>query len=91
LATLYALPRVALVPWIILLFGIAGTPTVVMVFMGVFFPLVIATRDGLRTVDRDYLRLARSFGASQLRTFSTIVLPSCVPFIVAGVRVGIGT
>ncbi len=90
-ATLYALPRVALVPWIILIFGIDFEPKVVMVFMGVFFPLLINTRDGVRTVNQDYLRLARSFGASRLRSFVTVVLPSTVPFILAGLRVGIGT
>jgi NitT/TauT family transport system permease protein len=91
LLTLYALPRVALVPWIILIFGIGFEPKVVMVFMGVFFPLIINTRDGVRTVNQDYLRLAQSFGASRLRTFLTVVLPATVPFILACLRVGIGT
>lgn len=90
-ATLYSLPRIALVPWILLLFGIGYWPKVVMVFMGVFFPVIINARDGVRTVDRDYLRLARSFGASQLLTFVSVVLPASVPFILAGIRVGIGT
>lgn len=91
LATIFALPHVALVPWIIILFGIDFLPKVVMVFIGVFFPVVINTRDGVRTVNPDYLRVARSFGAGQLWTFTTIVLPACIPFILAGVRVAIGT
>ncbi|HEY8694391.1 MAG TPA: ABC transporter permease [Chloroflexota bacterium] len=90
-ATLYALPRIALVPWILLLFGIGYLPKVVLVFMGVFFPVIINARDGVRTVDRDYLRLARSFGASRLWTFVSVVLPASVPFTLAGVRIGIGT
>lgn len=91
LTSLYALPRVALLPWILLLLGLDLAPKVAMVFLGAVLPITISTQHGVRTVDASLLRVARSFGASQLFIFRTLVLPGVVPFTITGARIGVGT
>lgn len=87
----YATPRVVLLPWMFVFFGIDFAPKVVMVFLGVFFPLIINIMAGVRALDVGLVRMGRSFGSSQARMFRDVVLPGSVPFIVSGIRLGIGT
>ena len=90
LSGLYATPRLALLPLIVLWIGIGLSSKVAIVFLGAFFPICLDTIAGVRAVDPRYLRLARSFRASEARIFRTIVLPSAAPFIVAGLRLAVG-
>jgi NitT/TauT family transport system permease protein len=85
-----AMPRVALIPLIILWLGIGTQSKVAAVFLGAFFPLVINVMAGVRTVDETLLKCARSFGANDRQIFRTLALPSCVPFLVAGMRLALG-
>ncbi len=85
-----SLPRVALMPLIVLWVGIGIWSKVLVVFLGVFFTVMINTLYGVRTVDRRLLDVALSFRASQWRVFATVVLPGSVPFIIAGLRLGVG-
>ncbi|MBI2756068.1 MAG: ABC transporter permease [Chloroflexi bacterium] len=85
-----ALPRVAMMPLIVLWVGIGIWSKIVVVFLGVFFTVVINSLYGVRTVDRRLLDVSSSFKASQWRVFTTVVLPGSVPFILAGLRLGIG-
>jgi NitT/TauT family transport system permease protein len=90
LAALYATPRVALVPLLVLWLGIGLWSRSCVVFLGAFFPICINAAAGVKTVSLAHVRVARSFQASDGHLFRTIVLPSCVPFILAGLRLGIG-
>jgi NitT/TauT family transport system permease protein len=83
-------PRVALVPLLIIWFGIGIWSKVAIIFLGAFFPLVLNSYSAVRTMDETLLRAARSFGANDWHIFRTIALPSSVPFILAGLRVGLG-
>lgn len=83
-------PRVALVPLLIIWFGIGLWSKVAIVFLGAFFPLVLNAYAGVRTMDEQLLRAAHSFGANDWEIFRTIALPSSVPFVLAGLRVGLG-
>ena len=84
-----ALPRVALIPVLILVFGVLGPGAkVAVVFLGAFISIVIVTVMGVRTVDRKYLDVATSFRASQYRIFSSVVALATVPFIITGLRLG---
>ena len=83
-------PRVALLPIIILWLGIGMASKVAAVFLGAYFPIVISTMQGVRTVDDNLIKCARSFGATDHQIFSTIVIPSCVPFIVGGLHIAVG-
>lgn len=85
-----ALPRIALMPLIVLWVGIGIWSKVIVVFLGVFFTVIMNTLYGVRTVDHRLLDVAASFNASQRRVFTTVVLPGSIPFIIAGLRLGVG-
>jgi NitT/TauT family transport system permease protein len=85
----YATPRIALVPLIIIIFGIGRLPSIVIVFLSAFFPILINTIVGVKTIDNDLLRAARAFCASDRQIFTTVALPGSVPFILTGVRQGV--
>ena len=85
-----ATPRVALLPLVIIWLGIGILSKVGIIFLGAVFPLMINTRDGVKTTPYNLLLAAKSFGASEWQIFKTIVLPSTVPFILTGLRLAIG-
>lgn len=89
-AGLNATPRVALMPLIILWLGIGLWSKVALVFLGAFFPIVLNMMTAVRTIDPYLLKAARSFGADDGQIFWTLALPSSVPFLVAGLRLGAG-
>ena len=86
---LNALPRIALLPVIVIAVGLGLASKILVAFLGAFFAIIIPTIQGVRTVDRRYLDVATSFGASRRRVFLTVVAPATVPFIVTGLRLGI--
>ena len=90
IAFFYSMPRIALVPLLLIWFGIGIYSKVAVVFLGAFFPIAINTMAGIRSLDPALLRAAHSFGASELQIFRTIALPGSVPFILTGLRLGIG-
>src|SRR5579859_6318407 len=71
-------------------FGIGIWSKVAVIFLGAFFPIAINTMSGIRSLDPLLLRAARSFGAKDAQIFRTIALPGSVPFILTGVRLGVG-
>ena len=85
-----ALPRAALVPIVVLTAGLGVEMKIVVVFLGGVFTIMVATAEGVRTVDRSLLDVARSFGASQRRIFTSLVIPGTLPFIVSGMRIAVG-
>src|SRR2546425_90663 len=87
---LYATPRIVLLPLLIIWLGIGVESKVAVVFLGAFFAMVINTTAGVRNLDSHLIRVARSFGASDLQLFRTVALPGSVPFILTGLRLGIG-
>lgn len=84
-----ALPRVALLPVLVILFGLGLQSKIAVVFLGAFFSIVIPTVQGVRTVDRRFIDVATSFRASQWRLFVSVVALATVPFIVTGLRLGL--
>ncbi len=85
-----ATPRVALLPLVIIWLGIGILSKVGIIFLGAVFPILINTRDGVKTTPYNLLTAARSFGASEWMLFRTVVLPSTIPFILTGLRLGLG-
>src|SRR6266436_8504221 len=85
-----ATPRIALLPLVIIWLGIGILSKVGIIFLGAVFPLLINTRDGVKTTPYNLLTAARSFGASEWMLFRTVVLPSTIPFILTGFRLGLG-
>jgi NitT/TauT family transport system permease protein len=87
---LYATPTIALAPLFILWFGIGIWSKVIVVITLVLFPVAINTEAGLRTTSERLIEMLRSFGATPRQIFFKVSLPSAVPFILAGLKLGIG-
>jgi NitT/TauT family transport system permease protein len=85
----YATPLIALAPLFILWFGIGDTKTIVLVFLLAFLPIAINTDVGIRATEVHLLEAASSFGANRLQLFTMVRLPTSIPFVVAGIRMGI--
>lgn len=85
------IPPIAYIPLSILWFGLGNPPAVFLIAIGAFFPILINTIAGVRNVDSVYIRAARNLGASPLTMFRRVILPAATPYILTGVRVGVGT
>jgi NitT/TauT family transport system permease protein len=85
------IPPIAYIPLAILWFGLGNPPAIFLISIGAFFPVLINTIAGVRHVDGIYLRAARNLGANQRTLFLRVILPASVPYILSGVRIGIGT
>ena len=85
-----ATPRVALLPLVIIWLGIGVLSKIGIIFLGAVFPILINTRDGVKTTPHNLLNAAKSFGASEWQIFKSVVLPSTLPFILTGLRLGVG-
>jgi NitT/TauT family transport system permease protein len=87
---LYATPTIALAPLFILWLGIGIWSKVLVVIFLVLFPVTINTEAGLRTTSERLVEMLRSFGATPQQIFFKVSLPSAFPFILAGLKLGIG-
>ncbi|MDP2358045.1 MAG: ABC transporter permease [Beijerinckiaceae bacterium] len=87
---LYATPTVALAPLFILWFGVGIFSKVIVVALLVIFPVIINTEAGIRTTNPQLIETVRSFGATRFQIFTKVSLPSALPFIFAGFKLGIG-
>ena len=85
------IPPIAYIPLAILWFGLGNPPAVFLIAIGAFFPVLMNTIAGVRQVDGIYLRAARNLGAGGVTMFVRVILPAAVPYILSGVRIGIGT
>jgi len=85
------IPPIAYIPLSILWFGLGNAPAIFLIVLGAFFPVLMNTIAGVRQVDGIYLRAARNLGASGSTLFLRVILPAAVPYILSGVRIGIGT
>lgn len=85
------IPPIAYIPLAILWFGLGNPPAVFLIALGAFFPVLMNTIAGVRHVDGIYLRAARNLGAGGTTMFLRVILPAAVPYILSGVRIGIGT
>lgn len=90
-AALYALPKIAILPLLLLIFGLTETPKVLAVTISVFFVMQINTVAGVRQIDDKVLEAARAYGATGLNRFRLIILPGALPFIFSGFRIATGT
>ena len=85
-----ATPRLVFLPLIMLWFGLGLWSTVVIVFIGALFPILINTYEGVRNADKVLINVVRSFGAGEWDIARLVVLPNSLPYIVAGLRLAIG-
>jgi NitT/TauT family transport system permease protein len=85
----YTTPRLILMPLILLWVGINDTARIVIIVLSAVPATLVVVMEGVKTVDTSLIRAARSFGAGRLRLFRSVVLPSTVPFVATGIRMGV--
>jgi NitT/TauT family transport system permease protein len=90
LQILRPIPPIAFIPLAILWFGLGDPPAYFLICLGGFFPVLMNTIAGVRSVDAIYLRAARNLGAGEWTLFARVMVPAAMPYILTGVRVGIG-
>jgi ABC-type nitrate/sulfonate/bicarbonate transport system permease component len=90
LAATNAVPLIAVIPLLVIILGLGAATELVIVGVFAFFPVYFAVSSAAAVVDAQLVRMCRSFGGSELRVLTGIVLPSVVPAIISGLRLGIG-
>ncbi|MEG9313149.1 aliphatic sulfonate ABC transporter permease SsuC [Klebsiella pneumoniae] len=83
-------PHLALIPLVILWFGIDETAKIFLVSLGTLFPIYINTWHGIRNIDRGLVEMARSYGLSGFALFRHVILPGALPSVMVGVRFALG-
>ena len=86
----YPIPKLALMPLILLIFGLGETSKIFTIAIGVFYLVVINTLTGVLNIEKIYLDVAKSFGASKKNFYLTVALPGALPMIFAGLKLGMG-
>jgi NitT/TauT family transport system permease protein len=86
---LYGVPKILVLPWIVLVFGVGVTAAVLSGALFAVFPIVVIVAAGVRDVDPVLIRVAVSMGAGRWQIARAVLLPAVVPSVVAGLRVGI--
>ena len=89
-AATYPVPKSAILPLALLIFGLGEASKIFMVAIGVFFPVVINATTGVLEINRIYLDVGRNYKANRWNTFWTIALPGALPVIMTGFKLGIG-
>ena len=90
IAATYPIPKSSILPLILLIFGLGEGSKIIMVAIGVFYPVAINATAGVLQINRIYLDVGKSFNAGRWDTFRTIALPGALPFIMTGVKLGAG-
>jgi sulfonate transport system permease protein len=84
------IPPLALIPLVILWFGIEESAKLFLVSLGVFFPVYLNTFHGIRNVDRDLVEMGKSYGLTGWALYRDVILPGALPSILVGVRFSLG-
>lgn len=90
IAATYPVPKIALLPLFLILFGLGEMTKVVTIAVAVFFVVLITTVNGVRLVEPVLIEAAQSYGATGWRLFSKVILPATLPAIFTGLRLGLG-
>ena len=85
-----ATPRVALIPLLLLWFGLGASSKIAIVFLSGLFPVLMNTFSGVRTVSAQLVDVGRAYGAGEGKIFTKIILPAALPFVMAGIRLAVG-
>jgi ABC-type nitrate/sulfonate/bicarbonate transport system permease component len=86
---LFATPRLALLPLVVIWWGFGLQTKILMVFISALLPVMLSSKEGVQTVDESLVRAARSFGANRVDLFKRVVVPFTLPFIANAIRNGI--
>ena len=86
----WSTPSIALLPLLVVWFGLTFETKLILVFLSAFWPLVINTQVGIQNVDKSYLEVATAFGARRWEILRHVLFPAAIPYLVAGVRIAVG-
>lgn len=86
----YPIPALGWLPLLMIWFGISEALPIVLIFVSSFFPVLYNTITGIKTVPKDYIRVAETLGASRYRVLTTVILPLALPNIFTGLRLTTG-
>ncbi|MGC1464503.1 MAG: ABC transporter permease [Pseudolabrys sp.] len=86
----YAMPMIVVLPLFSLWFGYSDTTRIATIIFAAIFSIIVNVSDGARAVPREFLEVARSFRSGRVRVLAEIVLPSSMPYLLAGVRLAAG-
>jgi len=89
IAALHPIPKVAILPLILVIFGIGDPSRIAITAIAAFFPLLVNTVSGVSQINRLYFDTAHNYGVGRLRTFVSVVIPGSLPFVFSGVRVSL--
>lgn len=88
---LYPIPKVVLLPILLVLFGLADAPKIVLISLTVFFQVLVAVRDSVRGVPATTLLAMKSLGGSRWDEYRHVIVPSTMPAVFTSLRIGVGT
>ena len=89
IAALFPIPKVALMPLLLLAFGFGDASKIALVAIGVFFPVVVNTYVGAANIEKIYWDVGRNYGASQWVMFRRVILPGALPTVFAGLKIAL--
>ena len=84
------IPPLAYLPLLVIWFGIGETTKVLLIFLAILAPIIIATTHGMTVANGNRIRAVRSLGATRAQIIQTVILPAALPNILTGVRIGLG-
>lgn len=87
----YPVPKLALLPIVMLLFGLGEASKIIMITMIVVFQIIITARDAVRDIPEATFRSLRSLGASRMQKLTEVIIPASLPEILTAARIGVGT
>jgi NitT/TauT family transport system permease protein len=90
IAATYPIPKSAILPLILLIFGLGEASKIVMVATGVFYPILINSMAGVLEIPKVHFDVSKNFGAGRWQTFRTVALPGALPLIMTGLKLGVG-
>jgi NitT/TauT family transport system permease protein len=87
----YPVPKLALLPIVMLLFGLGEVSKLIMIILIIVFQIIISSRDAVKSIPEETFRSLQSLGASKLQTFTEIILPASLPEVLTATRLALGT
>lgn len=87
---IYTMPRMAMLPLLVVWFGVGPGATIAVVFLGAVFPILVNTAVGIREIDPILIKAVRSFGGREWDVFKKVLIPGAIPPMMAGIRLGVG-
>ncbi len=87
----YPVPKLALLPIVMLLFGLGETSKLTMIILIIVFQIIIGSRDAVKSIPEETFRSLQSLGASKMQTFTEIILPASLPEVLTATRLALGT